>query len=660
MSCFAMDAEGNLITLETVYHWDENSGSSSQEYYICRYDAQGQETSEKDITEEMLGDEEDIYVQSMTLDGEGRIYIACDSAIYLLDAEGNYCGSVDISGDAWINSMGVGKDGKVYAGVYEQGNGAVLREIDFDGRKEGESCSNFISNSGNRLTAGVDKDFMVNDGSSLYEYDCESQTLEKLFDWLDCDVNGNNVNALYAMEDGRILTVTYDWENNTAEAVLLTKTPAAEVQEKTTITIGTLYSNSDLQSAAVKFNKNNDTYHISMQSYYDYNAVTWDGENSNYQEVMQDAITRMNNDITSDNCPDLLVLNGVNVERLASKGLFEDLGTYLDNSTVLNRSDYFENILDSCTYDGVLVSIPKQFSLATLVGKASDLGTESGWTLEEMLAYGDAHPEAELFANCTKENALEIMLSYNQSSYVDWETGKCSFDSDSFTNILELASRFPDEVNYDDDQPSEPVRIAAGEVLLNLEYIYDFQSIQLAQAIFQQDVNFIGYPNDKGESGTYLSVDTGLAITSKSANKEGAWAFLEDYLNAESKYSDWGFSSRKDLFAAAREEATKVEYVLDEDGNQMLDEDGNPIVSGSGGGISYGDDWSYEYHTTTEEEADKLEELINSAAPAMDSDTEIMSIIKEEAQAFFEGQKSASDVAGIIQSRVQVYVNENS
>ena len=38
---------------------------------------------------------------------------------------------------------------------------------------------------------------------------------------------------------------------------------------------------------------------------------------------------------------------------------------------------------------------------------------------------------------------------------------------------------------------------------------------------------------------------------------------------------------------------------------------------------------------------------------------EITNIITEEAEAFFKGQKSVADVANVIQSRVQVYVNEN-
>ena len=36
-----------------------------------------------------------------------------------------------------------------------------------------------------------------------------------------------------------------------------------------------------------------------------------------------------------------------------------------------------------------------------------------------------------------------------------------------------------------------------------------------------------------------------------------------------------------------------------------------------------------------------------------------INIVNEEAALFFDGQKSARDVAGVIQSRVQIYVDEN-
>ena len=55
---------------------------------------------------------------------------------------------------------------------------------------------------------------------------------------------------------------------------------------------------------------------------------------------------------------------------------------------------------------------------------------------------------------------------------------------------------------------------------------------------------------------------------------------------------------------------------------------------------------------------DQIVELINNASGASAFDQDIYDIISEEAQAFFEGQKTAQDVAAIIQSRASIYVNE--
>ena len=79
-----------------------------------------------------------------------------------------------------------------------------------------------------------------------------------------------------------------------------------------------------------------------------------------------------------------------------------------------------------------------------------------------------------------------------------------------------------------------------------------------------------------------------------------------------------------------------------------------------GGSISYQDGWTYEYHTTTKEEVDQVLALFDVAKPAASQNSEIMTIISEEAEAFFKGQKSAAEVAAIIQSRAQIYVDENS
>ena len=53
-----------------------------------------------------------------------------------------------------------------------------------------------------------------------------------------------------------------------------------------------------------------------------------------------------------------------------------------------------------------------------------------------------------------------------------------------------------------------------------------------------------------------------------------------------------------------------------------------------------------------------VEELYTFSQPYK-TDEALFDIIQEEAAAYFTGQKSAQDVASIIQSRAQLYVNEN-
>ena len=53
-------------------------------------------------------------------------------------------------------------------------------------------------------------------------------------------------------------------------------------------------------------------------------------------------------------------------------------------------------------------------------------------------------------------------------------------------------------------------------------------------------------------------------------------------------------------------------------------------------------------------------EVIKAAKPMnYTGSDEILNIILEDAEPYFEGQKSVDEVAGIIQNRVGIYINEN-
>lgn len=654
ISQFTVDKDGNVYAVEYDYGEPTADGMMEGTQLLCKYDAQGNEVYKQDITEIMKSDENNSWVSNIAVDDQGRLYMTSDNLIRLFDTEGKLYGTVS-QNNGWIQGIGCGKDGKVYISYYDSTSatgGRVLTEVNFDGKAFGQTYTNFPNSNGSgSISVGVEKDFLVSDDSKVYEYDMATQTYEELFSWLDSDINGTYVNYVGALENGKLLALINDWNTGETEIAYLTKTEASTLPVKEELVIGTLYDNQSMQAAAVEFNKNSDTYRIRIKTYIDRNNWT---ENS-----WQDGITALNNDILSkENCPDILDLSSLNVEQLAAKGVFEDLNPYLESSTVFDKEDFIESIINGYTFDGKLVCIPSSFNLATIAARTSQVGEEMGWTLEEMISYAQEHPEASLFDNYTKSTMLNIMMNYNQNAFVDWESGECRFDSEEFKSFLTFINSFPDEYDSSDER-STPAKIQAGEVLLDNVYIYDLQSIQEYEARFNEPVTFIGYPNVDGNSGCYMTGSEMYAIASKSENKDGAWAFIESFLSgAPDNMFSYGLSTNKQYLEDAIAEATKVEYVLDENGEKVLDENGEPIIMGGTSSVGYGD-WEYTYHIPTDEEIAQIKELIEVAVPAFVSDNEITNIINEEAEGFFKGQKTVDDVAGIIQSRVQIYVNEN-
>lgn len=685
ISAFALDSAGGVVTAEYVTHYNSDVREWTYEHYCCIYDAAGKLESSVELTG-LMEENGDSGIRYVDVDAADRIYLnGQNSVIYLFDAAGNEAGVIHAYEDIQVDSMGIGRDGRVYIAGTDEGNGkSVLRELDFEGKKLGAEYRNFMEPwKAGVLAAGVEKDFIGCEYAGLYEYDMKTRTQQKALDWLEHGVIPESIECLCALEDGRFAVVTFDETERHSGLAILSKIPASEAPQKIEITVASLYDDQKIQSAASDFNRRNSQYHIRLQSYFDENDVTWTPFGNNYNEVLAEAVSRLNMDIVSDNCPDILVLDGLNPSRYAAKGVFEDLNVWLDNSSQMERSDFFESVLECYTYDGVLVAIPKNFTLTTLMGSAADLGTKPGWTLREIMDYANAHPDARLMANADKEEILETLFQYTQDTFVDWRSGQCFFDGDTFVELLEFADRFPETAEKENSYPEQ---IGRGKILLNDVRIFNFEDVQFWEAMFDGPVNYIGYPNENGDSGTYLTESNnsmgGMAIAADSANKEAAWAFVESWLGEYSNDYLWDFPSRISEFEERKAEAVKVEYayehVWDEDGTMMLDADGNavyklddegnlviakdqngePIVYDLRGERQIGT-WVYTTHVPTAEETDRVEELIRTAKPAVSYDMEILKIVDEEALAFFKGQKSAKEVASLIQNRVQLYVDEN-
>ena len=658
------DDEGNMNCLVSAYIENEEEMSSQESQWLFRFDSDCNEIFRQDVTQALtLENTENSYVQQTVIDKEGRLFASVSSGgmessnafIIVLDKEGNPIAQIDTGSD-WISSMGVADDGTVLITRYNYnsaGGGMECLEVDPVGKTLGNPHSGMPNANSDGMSPAPGGGLWVNDGSKLWKYDMNTETAEEVLTWTDCDINGSYVRMIQATEDGRIAVFSENWSRGTKEVAYLTRKESSQVAEKQIITIATMWSSQDLQEAVVDFNKASDTYKVRINAYYD-DSTEWT------ENKYQDAITALNASITSSNCPDIIDLTYGNVNSYVSKGLLLDLSPYLEKSSV-KREDLVESVLRAYTFGDTLVSVPTAFSINTIMGRTSQLGNRTSWTIRDIMDFAAQYPDAKLFNYSSKDLMLSTCLQYSSDAFIDYSTGKCNFDSQEFLDILEFCNTFETETEYDREGDSFPKQISDGRILLNNFNLYEMTEMQMYSLMFNEPITFIGYPTVDGSSGNRIMGENCYAITTESKNPDGAWEFIESQLQYEPQ-PEWGrmfrFPIRKDMLEESFEEAMKEEGQYDENGEIMLDENGEPIIWPKTT-WSY-DDWSAEIYAATPEQVQMVRDLIDSAVAGTNNDETILKIITEEAAAYFEGQKSAQEVAGIIQSRVQTYVSENS
>jgi len=128
--------------------------------------------------------------------------------------------------------------------------------------------------------------------------------------------------------------------------------------------------------------------------------------------------------------------------------------------------------------------------------------------------------------------------------------------------------------------------------------------------------------------------------------------FTEDY-----QEDQWSLPTHKGVFEKKLKDAMTVKYVTDANGNYILDEEGNKIEENMGIMVD-ASGVEHNVGALTQEQADELVKLIESTTKLADYSDSIINIVSEQAAAYFEGQKSAQDVAKLVQSKVNIYVNE--
>lgn len=644
----------------------ETSKKTDTPLRLYKFNAEGQPCYQQEFTGLQNYTSLDIHINDLCADRDGQVYVLLPDSILLFNADGTFSGHIEtdqLMPQAFVSGTAE-SDGSVCVLCRTKSGSYELAEANFTGKKITVIHDSLPAIDYNHAAACGESQFMfsTSDGPCLYQGETGDQTL--LFSWLDQDILSSSVRNFGMAEDGTLILLTDETHTEPQATRLMLFGPEVSAQtpsetpeeipvkdEKTVLTLAAIQLGYLENEAIVEFNRSNDQYRIEVVEYLSTNVP-------HTEQDMADARAKLEMDMALDTKGyDIISLGNLNIVNLAEKGILEDLYSYLDESEVLNREDFFESILDAYTIDGRLVSIPDKVFVDAVIGKKADFGDRHGWTLRELLDYGKAHPEASrLFASERQSSVASALLYHGSDSFARMENGTISFDRETCRDVLELLKAHEDT----SFQTSTATRLKQGESLLITSSIITFDRPQYLRALFNEPVTWLGFPDPEGNCRLRCIGTTQYGINSRSDCKEGAWEYLEFFLSTPR--ADSRLPSQKALFDEMAERQLTEQYRRDTQGNIILDENGVPILNSTQTSHEGGTEeiWSYTYGPITQEDVDWVREMLEKGSLVLSdsSNTVLYQSTLEEGAAYFSGQKSEEAVIDILENRLRLYLSE--
>lgn len=629
------------------------------------------------------------YVSNFFVDNSGNVYLSDWQNVYIYDQDGNKKTTVDLGENGGeLCELKAGVVGVCYYKNDEakpEESGRVFQEIDpATGKLTGDTVK--IPDSAYNFFPGDDVyDIYYDYNGNIYGYKFDTDTKDKVIDWIECDINSNNLNSYSILPDGRVIAFenTYDdqTQTNTMQLIVLTRVDAASVVNKTVLTFACNGLDWNMRDAIVKFNRSSNTHRIVVRDYSEYNT------DDDYTAGIQ----KLNTEMLSGKLPDMIDINtySMPIEQYAAKGFLTDLYELIDADPDMSRESFVQPVLKALeSADGKLYQLPQTFAVDTAIALDKVVGEYDTWNLaavkDAMTKLQDGATVFDVYR--TKSDILSTCISRNIDAFVDWENGAAHFDSDEFKALLEFANSFPDTYDWEnadeEDQDSAQNRMNAGKQLMSSFYVSSLEDILYQLTGYNGKVKFVGYPSEDGTSNHAFQIDGAIAISSTCADKTAAWNFMKQFLNEEyqSSYNIWSFPINQAAFDAKLKEMMTEEYQTDDNGNPIripkvtYYTDGNGTMTGystgnggvavmqasADGSVEMGENGEVNVYAMTQEQADEILGLINATTAVYGYDESIMGIITDEAAPYFAGEKSLDDTVNMIQSRVNLYVAEQS
>ena len=509
---------------------------------------------------------------------------------------------------------------------------------------------------------------LADDGNEYYVtdmgvYKSEEKTDSKekaapVISFDDCNIRRSRVSGMKVthMTDTECYMIGSVYSNNIDDnaifAYKFTKADSNPNAGKKIVTAGAIdYTAYAIYDSVYEFNSKSEDYFVKITDKYldtsDMEGVDLNSPDG-YREYMNshnsELVSSLSIDILGGDAPDVL-FGAHSFIQLKNDKFLEDITPNMEKD--LNKEDYFENVLDVCRTDDKLYFMPLSFSVEGIFAKEEDVGEgKTGFTFEEYKKFvdGPCNGNDPVYSSSRMEYFQEIYSNMSDLFY-DGE-GNIDLQNDAF---YDLAKYCKDNVpeSYEESEDGEVVYYGddcyGDDSAPTSSWLYSYESY-LWQAYSQgkKIKSFYGYPSADGR-GPSIEIDASAAITATSSNKEGAWEFVKTLLSDEVQKGiceQWDNSISIPALRSFSEETLKR---TNEDAEKQIAKDP-----------------SAKMHVSVYEEStiDDYIDALKSAKSYAVQDPAIMTIIDEEIQAYFAGQKDIEEVTETIQNRAKTVIDE--
>lgn len=645
-------SDGSVVVLiESAYedYSDPNNPIYEPSYVLYKWDNQGVKQWELDMTPDTEeGGYAWFYINTFVESADGTLSLLADGEVIRINATGEIVDRYALNDNSTenIGQLFKTKDGTVSAISYSSDwMKTYISSYDIKTGKLGEKKELPEGLNSFSIYPGVTTDLLLSNSIGIYTYNIGDAEPVKVMDYINSDIPTYGMNNITFVDDKTFVANYYDSTNYQSHIAVFTYVDPATIPDKAVILLGCQYLGGDIKARVIDFNKTNPNYRISVKAY---------GETGDYEQ----ALTNMNNDIISGHMPDIVLIDSSqDITGWANKGLLADIRELIAADAELAGQEYLQNVWDAFAVNGTLYTLVPDFTVNTFVVKKSLVGNRTGWTMSEFQQFmkGMGSDVSPFGGEMLRDDFLYYMMNYCGGDFVDISTGTCNFMSDEFIAMLEYANTLPKEFsedyweNYDWTLYESQYR--DNKAVMLSTYIYRISDlVYTIHGNLGEEAVFIGFPGLEGNTSVICPGSYMYGISAKSANKDGAWEFVRYYLTDEYQSGDelYSLPVLKSAFEAKAMEATKKPYWIDENG-EKVEYNNTYYINGE----------SVVLEQFTKQEVDAICNFVYSLSKRNYYNQDIINIVEEEAAMFFNGQKSARDVAAVIQSRVQLYVDEN-